>query len=102
MANVNLSAKRKKRNVWTAKNLAAEYPAYVKLLDELSRTKLEEFLKMKRERFSENYIDLLKDNSETDSDAKNTYPFIQHTTENIVNALCHPDVVNKVTELLLS
>ncbi|KAK9309435.1 hypothetical protein QLX08_000916 [Tetragonisca angustula] len=102
VANVDLSAKRKKRTVWTAKDLATEYPAYVKLLHELSRTKLEEFVKMKRERFSENYIDLLKDNSETDSDAKNAYPFIQRTTENIVNALCHPDVVNKVTELLLS
>ncbi|KOC59688.1 HSPB1-associated protein 1 [Habropoda laboriosa] len=102
MDNVELPSKRMKHSTWTAKELAAEYPVYVNLLHELETMELEELLKMKMERFSENCIEFLKGNtSETDIDVQNTYSSTQQLSENILNALCHPDVVNKVAELLL-
>ncbi|XP_017767708.1 PREDICTED: HSPB1-associated protein 1 [Eufriesea mexicana] len=102
MENVESPYKRMKSSTWTAKDLAMEYPVYVKLLHDLKTIELKELLKVKRERFSEDSNKLLKDNSKTDTDLENTYSSGQHLSENIINALCHPDVVNKVAELLLS
>ncbi|XP_076480177.1 HSPB1 associated protein 1 isoform X4 [Bombus vancouverensis nearcticus] len=101
MTNVESSSEKIKRNIWTAKDLVTEYPIYVKLLRELSHTELKEFLKMKRERFPEVYIESVKEDSKPHIDIQNTYAS-QDLTEKVVNALCHPDVVNKVSELLLS
>ncbi|XP_017879809.1 HSPB1-associated protein 1 isoform X2 [Ceratina calcarata] len=92
------SLKKMRRTVWTAKDLAAEYPDYVKLLHEFGKTDLEKFLRLKRERFSE---ELLKGNSSATDTGADNYSPRQQLSENIVNALCHPDVINKVTELLL-
>ncbi|CAK9822335.1 HSPB1-associated protein 1 [Anthophora retusa] len=101
MDHVELLSKKMRCNTWTAEDLATEYPLYVKLLREFSKTELEEFLKMKMERFSGD-IESLKDNtSKTDIDVQNTYFSTQQLSENILNALCHPDVINKVAELLL-
>lgn len=95
--------KKLKSNTWTAEDLAAQYPVYVKLLHGLTSVELETFLTMKRERFSEDSTGLLKGNSsKTDINVESTSPLNQQLSENIVNALCHPDVVNKVTDLLLS
>lgn len=58
---------------------------------------------MKRERFSEEYFEILKeDSSKTHINLQNIYSSAQYLSENIINAFCHPDVVNKVTELFLS
>ncbi|XP_076234225.1 HSPB1 associated protein 1 isoform X2 [Calliopsis andreniformis] len=100
---VESPCKKLKSSMWTAENLAAEYSSHVKLLHGLTLAELEAFLKLKRERFSEDNIEQLKNNSfETDIDIQNTFSSNQQLSENIVNALCHPDVVNKVTDLLLS
>lgn len=99
MTNVESSSGKIKRNIWTAKDLVTEYPIYVKLLRELSHTELKEFLRMKRERFPEIYIESVKEDFKPHIDIQNTS---QDLTEKVVNALCHPDVVNKVSELLLS
>lgn len=57
---------------------------------------------MKRERFSEEYFEMLKeDSSKTHINLQNIYSSA-HLSENIINTFCHPDVVNKVTELFLS
>lgn len=99
--NVESPDKKIKHSIWTAKDLAMEYPVYVKLPYELKITELEEFLKMKRERFSEEYFEMLKeDSSKTHINLQNIYSST-HLSENIINAFCHPDVVNKVTELFL-
>ncbi|XP_043581774.1 HSPB1-associated protein 1 isoform X1 [Bombus pyrosoma] len=99
--NVESSSGKIKRNIWTAKDLVTEYPIYVKLLRELSHTELKEFLRTKRERFPEVYIESVKEDSKPHIDIQDTYAS-QDLTEKVVNALCHPDVVNKVSELLLS
>lgn len=93
------SLKKLKRTMWTVKDLATEYPNYVKQLHEVRKADLETFLRLNRERFSE---ELLKDNfiiTDTDID---DYSSGRQLSENIVNALCHPDIINKVTESLLS
>ncbi|XP_076165487.1 HSPB1 associated protein 1 isoform X2 [Ptiloglossa arizonensis] len=101
--NTESSYERIKYTTWTAEDLAAQYPVYVKLLSELETTELEEFLKTKRERFFESSIESLTgDSSETDINVRNTFSSSQQLSEDIVNALCHPDVVNKVVDLLLS
>lgn len=57
---------------------------------------------MKRERFSEEYFEMLKEDSfKTHINLQNIYSSA-HLSENIINTFCHPDVVNKVTELFLS
>lgn len=101
--NTESSYERIKYTTWTAEDLAAQYPVYVKLLSELETTELEEFLKTKRERFFESSIESLTgDSSKTDINVRNTFSSSQQLSEDIVNALCHPDVVNKVVDLLLS
>ncbi|XP_003705237.1 HSPB1 associated protein 1 [Megachile rotundata] len=97
MEAVESPCKKMKHTAWTATDLAAQYPIYVKLLHELEATELEQFLKTNRRRFSESSVELLKD-----QDVQNIFPRTQQLSKDIVNALCHPDVVNKVTELLLS
>ncbi|XP_053985356.1 HSPB1-associated protein 1 isoform X1 [Hylaeus volcanicus] len=96
------SCKKTKHTTWIAEDLQAQYPAYVKLLSELKTTELEEFLKTKRERFSENITELQGHSSESDNNIQNTFPSCEPLSEDIVNAFCHPDVVNKVADLLLS
>ncbi|XP_034192883.2 HSPB1 associated protein 1 isoform X1 [Osmia lignaria lignaria] len=96
------SFKKMKHSTWTATDLAAQYPVYVKLLQELDVSELEEFLKTNRRRFPENSIELLKNNhSEIDTVVQNSSA-TQKLSKDIINALCHTDVVTKVTELLLS
>lgn len=102
METEELPLKKMKHSTWTATDLAAQYPVYVKLLQELDLLELEEFLKTNRRRFPENSIELLKNNrSEIDTVVHNCSA-TQKLSKDIINALCHPDVVNKVTELLLS
>ncbi|KZC06525.1 PREDICTED: HSPB1-associated protein 1 [Dufourea novaeangliae] len=102
MENAETSHKTMQHNAWTAEVLAAQYPHYVKLLRELKAPELEEFLRIRRERFLESSVESLADTtSDSDSNIKN-FSAIQKLSENIVNAICQPDVINKVADLLLS
>nr|XP_033338329.1 HSPB1-associated protein 1 isoform X1 [Megalopta genalis] len=99
--NVEPSHKKIKHTAWTATDLAAEYPYYVKLLKELETSELKELLRIKRERFLEDSAEPLSGcSSELSRDTQETA--IHKLSEDVVNALCHPDVINKVTDLLLS
>ncbi|CAL7950036.1 unnamed protein product [Xylocopa violacea] len=103
MENVESSFKRMKHSTWTVKDLIKECPLCVKLPCELGIRELEEFLRMKRERFSEDCTEFFNSNSsKIDTGTENIYSSARELPEQIVNALCHPDIVNKVTELLLS
>ncbi|XP_076638580.1 HSPB1 associated protein 1 isoform X1 [Colletes latitarsis] len=97
------SCKKMKYTTWTAEDLVTQYPMYVKFLLEPKTTELEGFLKTKRKRFSEGDIDKVEGNSsKTNCNVQNTISSFQQLSDDIVNAFCHPDVVNKVADLLLS
>lgn len=91
-----------KYGTWTTEDLAARYPIYVKILHELTTKELEEFLKLKSERFPEDNVELKGNSSKTAIDIESAGFSNQQLPENIINALCHPDVVNKVADVLLS
>ncbi|XP_076659758.1 HSPB1 associated protein 1 [Halictus rubicundus] len=96
---------------WTANEFAMQYPHCVKLLQELEKSELEDLLRMKRERFPEGNIEsVIISTSESEAECESEVGFVSDPTdalthklaEDIVNAFCHPDVINKVTNLLLS
>ncbi|KAH0947072.1 hypothetical protein HN011_008095 [Eciton burchellii] len=84
----------KKSNVaWTAKHLTEIYPHHVKLLEDAEHQEFKKFLRERRERNKN-----IKEQKETkEGDIPQFDPFL----ENLINALCHPDVVNKAAEILL-
>ncbi|XP_078035361.1 HSPB1 associated protein 1 isoform X2 [Augochlora pura] len=99
--NIELSHKKMKRTAWTAADLAEKYPNYVKLLKELETSELKELLTINRERFLEDDTEsLMRSTSDLSRNTKETT--IHKLTQDVVNALCHPDVINKVSDLLLS
>ena len=99
---VESPCKKMKYGTWTTEDLAARYPNYVKILHELTTKELEEFLKLKSERFPEDNVELKGNSSKTDIGIQSPGFSNQQLPENIINALCHPDVVNKVADVLLS
>ncbi|XP_076762432.1 HSPB1 associated protein 1 isoform X2 [Xylocopa sonorina] len=103
MENEESSSKRTKRSTWTVEDITKEYPLCVTLPRELGIAELEEFLRTKRERFSKDCTESFNSKSSNiDTDRENIYSTASYLPEQVVNAFCHPDVVNKVTELLLS
>lgn len=90
-------AKKSKHALWTTVDLVKHYPSYIKLLDDVKKQELQKFLEEKRERFSLHHI---KELSEKLTDIKALPPH-KKILESIVNALCHPEVIDKTTELLL-
>lgn len=93
--------KRMKSSTWTAKELAAQYAHYVKLIPELETKQLEKLLREKGERFALSTRKLLQNASTTDPVDNVDFSCIRELTESVVNALCHPDVVNNVFASLL-
>lgn len=75
-----------------------QYPKYIKSLHDLKDHGLQKFLQEKRERFPENDF---SEKPERLIDIK-TIPPLETSLESIIDALCHPDVVNKAAELLLN
>ncbi|XP_025153870.1 HSPB1-associated protein 1 isoform X2 [Harpegnathos saltator] len=93
-----VSAKRVKYNLWTVEDLVMQYSKHIKPLYDLKDHELEKFLREKRERFPKsNFTSELPQRS---IDTK-AVPPLGTSLESIINALCHPDVVNKAAELLL-
>ncbi|XP_011159695.1 HSPB1-associated protein 1 [Solenopsis invicta] len=90
-------AKRRKLNQQTTKELAEEYPHYVKLLSDADEQEFKEFIEERRKRYDE------KDPSDRESASGNYIPNPQYDSfyESIINALCHPEVVRKAAKILL-
>lgn len=80
-------------------DLVTQYPKYIKTLYDLEHYRLQNFLQEKRERFAES--NLTQELPQRSIDIKMIPP---HGTslESIIDALCHPDVINKAAELLLN
>ncbi|XP_031833603.2 HSPB1 associated protein 1 isoform X1 [Nomia melanderi] len=99
--NIDLSHKKVKHTEWTADDLVEQYPQYVKMVKDLETSEMKELLRMKRKRFPNNSdVSVLSCTSKSDNNVQDTS--IHKLSEDIINALCHPDVINKVTDILLS
>ncbi|XP_032680494.1 HSPB1-associated protein 1 [Odontomachus brunneus] len=87
-----------KRVKYTMEDLVTQYPKYIKPLHDLKDHGLQKFLQEKRERFPENDF-----NQELERLINiKAIPPLRTSLESIIDALCHPDVVNKAAELLLN
>lgn len=95
--------KKRKRIEWSADELADEYPSFVSVIPVSKPEELRRILSGNRNRFPDveyPYSEVVK--GSVDSDNENTIPSgHKQTTNSLINALCHPDVIAKVTELLL-
>lgn len=92
------SAKRVRYTLWTVEDLVKQYPKNIKVLHDLEDHELQRFLREKRERFPESNV--IQELPQKSIDIKMIPPF-GTSLESIINALCHPDVINKAAELLL-
>ncbi|XP_076283025.1 HSPB1 associated protein 1 isoform X2 [Lasioglossum baleicum] len=100
---VEPSCEKMNHTKWTADEFAMQYPHCVKLLHELKTSELEDLLRMKRERFPAFNVQSIRvSNSESESESNSDSNSKDALSKDIVNALCHPDVINKVTNLLLT
>ncbi|XP_012529234.1 HSPB1-associated protein 1 [Monomorium pharaonis] len=92
-----IPAKRSVSKPQTAKELAEEYPYYIKLLPDADEKEFKEFIEERRKRDDE------KDLSDKESASGDHIPNPQYDSflESLINALCHPEVVRKAAKILL-
>jgi len=90
-------AKKLKPEIWTAKNLAEQYPTYIELIPDAEAHKFEEFLRERRNRDKNKF----PPDIETASADCIPNPQYDSFVESIINALCHPEVIDKAAEILL-
>lgn len=83
-----------KQIVWNSACLAEEYPHYIKLIPYLSQNEFKTFIEKQGRRFSlpDEEVSLLENCSKN----------IENMSESVINAFCHPEVIDKVSELILS
>lgn len=102
------SEKKRKSMGWSAKEFVDEYYSYVSLLPIMETRELQELLSGNRNRFP----DVIRKYSQEEQEAEKQDPgalseetktdsSYKETTNILVNALCHPDVISKVTKVLL-
>ncbi|XP_012272339.1 HSPB1-associated protein 1 isoform X2 [Orussus abietinus] len=102
-ASIRPHTKKYKKSKWTAQELAKEYPNCIFLLQGLDKLKLEQILESKNNRFPNMSSNCLSMQSETDSNNLGTINSSFHKISNaIVNAFCHPEVIAKVSEIVLN
>ncbi|XP_012235128.1 HSPB1-associated protein 1 [Linepithema humile] len=89
--------KKFKPDMWSAKSLAEQYPTYVELVPDAEARKFEEFLRERRNRDKDKY----PPDRETASADCIPNPQYDSFVESIINALCHPEVIDKAAEVLL-
>ncbi|XP_046587468.1 HSPB1-associated protein 1 homolog isoform X1 [Neodiprion lecontei] len=89
------SVKKFKETRWSAKELVEQYSNYVTLIPVLKNEELQELLSKNRDRFPDIKHKYLEMNSSNQSSVH------QQIRNDVVNALCHPDVIEKVTHLIL-
>ena len=91
-------SKNKKEKAWTAKSLEKEYPFFLFSLKNLNTNELQKLFAQKRNRFptfinnSKKYV-VKQENFDTSN---------QLLIENIVNAFCDLDLIEKVADSLLN
>ncbi|RLU14712.1 hypothetical protein DMN91_012599 [Ooceraea biroi] len=88
------SRKRRRADIWTAKELAEEYPDHVELLKDARSDEYTKFLEERRERDTS-----IRNQGMTEN--INNAPQFDSFLEDLINALCHPDVINKAANILL-
>lgn len=89
--------KKFKPEIWTARRLAEQYPTYIEFLPDVEDHKFEEFLRERRNRDKDKYP------PDTETASADCIPNPQYDSfvESIINALCHPEVIDKAAEILL-
>jgi len=80
--------------VWTAKHLTEVYPHHIKLLEDTEHQEFQKFLQERRER-NKNI------KKQREANKGDIIPQFNPFLEDLINALCHPDVINKAAEILL-
>ncbi|XP_043485741.1 HSPB1-associated protein 1 [Polistes fuscatus] len=93
--------KRVKQMVWTAEELSLQYPYFVKLLPNLEQSELQDLLKLKRERFLTNINEMQETNISAPTTSFNETELFSQLSKDVVNTFCHPEIIDKVAELLL-
>lgn len=78
---------------WTARDMSEMYPRHVSLLEDATEQEFDEFLKERRE--SNRNVEKRK------AQEAETAAQFDSFLEDIINALCHPDVINKAAGILL-
>ncbi|XP_015117664.1 HSPB1-associated protein 1 [Diachasma alloeum] len=87
--------KKMRKTPWTAEEFSREYEDFVKIGKYLSGEEFRIFLSHQRDRFPEEK----QCNNDSTQDCSN---FDRNTIKNVADSFCHPDVINKVVEMLLN
>ncbi|XP_029661333.1 HSPB1-associated protein 1 isoform X1 [Formica exsecta] len=91
-------SKKFKPTIWTAEDLAEQYPNYIEVLHDAEEHEFKEFIEERLKRNKEKYSLDEKIASEDDISNPNHY---DSCLESVINALCHPDVISKAAQVLL-
>ncbi|XP_070156317.1 HSPB1-associated protein 1 [Polyergus mexicanus] len=89
--------KKFKPTIWTAEDLAEQYPNYIEMLHDAEEHEFKEFIEERLKRNKEKYSADEKTTSEDDI----SNPHYDSCLESVINALCHPDVISKAAQVLL-
>ncbi|XP_050460442.1 HSPB1-associated protein 1 [Cataglyphis hispanica] len=89
--------KKFKPTIWTAEDLAEQYPNYIELLHDAEEHEFKEFIEQRLRRNKQKY--LLDEETASEDDVSN--PPHDSFLESVINALCHPDVISKAAQVLL-
>ncbi|KAM0730102.1 HSPB1-associated protein 1 [Formica fusca] len=89
--------KKFKPTIWTAEDLAEQYPNYIEVLHDAEEHEFKEFIEERLKRNKEKYSPDEKIASEDDI----SNPHYDSCLESVINALCHPDVISKAAQVLL-
>ncbi|XP_072746912.1 HSPB1-associated protein 1 [Anoplolepis gracilipes] len=89
--------KRFKSTIWTAEDLAEQYPNYIEVLHDAEEHEFKEFIEERLKKDEQKY------SPAEDTASENHISNPQHDSflESLINALCHPDVISKAAQVLL-
>ncbi|GAB1868354.1 HSPB1-associated protein 1 [Camponotus japonicus] len=88
--------KKFKSTIWTAEDLAEQYPDYIKVLHDAEEHEFKKFIEERMKRNKQYPL-----NEETASEDHVSNPQYDPFLESLINALCHPDVISKAAQILL-
>ncbi|KAL6432493.1 hypothetical protein ACFW04_006819 [Cataglyphis niger] len=89
--------KKFKPTIWTAEDLAEQYPNYIELLHDAEEHEFKEFIEQRLKKNKQKYP--LDEETASEDDVSN--PPYDSFLESVINALCHPDVISKAAQVLL-
>lgn len=88
--------KRFKPTIWTAEDLAEQYPDYIEVLHDAEEHEFKKFIEERLKKNKQYSLD-----EETASEDHISNPQYDPFLESLINALCHPDVISKAAQILL-